>query len=46
MTILLSILSDVEYEAAGYTTLMESLTHEQVLLLSHFFSDLLVLFLC
>ena len=34
MTILLSILSDVEYEAAGYTTLMESLTHEQVLLLS------------
>nr|CAB3487325.1 unnamed protein product [Digitaria exilis] len=30
MTILFSILSDVEYETAGYTTLMESLTHEQV----------------
>nr|CAB3484796.1 unnamed protein product [Digitaria exilis] len=31
MTILFSILSDVEYETAGYTTLMESLTHEQML---------------
>jgi len=33
---LLSILSDVEYEKAGYSTLMESLTHDEVLLLSHF----------
>jgi len=35
---LLSILSgvDVEYKKAGYSTLMESLTHDEVLLLSHF----------
>jgi len=35
---LLSILSgvDVEYKKAGYSTLMESLTHHEVLLLSHF----------
>jgi len=35
---LLSILPgvDVEYKKAGYSTLMESLTHDEVLLLSHF----------
>jgi hypothetical protein len=37
MTFLFSILSDVEYETAGYTTLMESLTHEQVFISFPFF---------
>jgi hypothetical protein len=36
MTICLSVLSDVDSKKAGYSTLMESLTNNEVLLLSHF----------
>jgi hypothetical protein len=31
----LSSMSGIEYETAGYTTLMESLTHEQVTIVSN-----------
>ena len=40
----LSIVSDVDYKRAGYTTLMESLTNEQVILISQHFWQLFVSF--